>query len=162
AGSPSSLQFMDRAPDNRSVSPSNATQQQSRLTFFRQSGWMVIAAVAGGVFMYAVHKTASKMPKAEYGDFATLLQVYNQMLIPSLGMQTIFAQQSVIAFAEEQRRQLTASVRAVALVTFGLWLVMAVLAFALRSDLMAIWKITNPAALWVTVLIGLVSIWMPI
>ena len=76
---------------------------------------MVIATVAGGVFMYAVHKVASKMPKAEYGVFLTLLQVYNQMLIPSLGLMTIFAQQSVVAFTDAQRRQLTAAVRAVAL-----------------------------------------------
>jgi O-antigen/teichoic acid export membrane protein len=123
---------------------------------------MVIATVAGGVFMYAVHKVASKMPKAEYGVFLTLLQVYNQMLIPSLGLMTIFAQQSVVAFTDAQRRQLTAAVRAVALAGFFLWLIIAALAFVFRADLLTLWKISNPAALWVTLVIGLLSIWVPI
>jgi O-antigen/teichoic acid export membrane protein len=144
------------------MSPSAVSPHQSRLTFFRQSGWMVIATVAGGVFMYAVHKVASKMPKAEYGVFLTLLQVYNQMLIPSLGLMTIFAQQSVVAFTDAQRRQLTAAVRAVALAGFLLWLIMAGLVFVFRGQMLALWKISNPSALWVTLVIGLVSIWVPI
>ena len=159
-GSP--LKFMGEASDKLSMSPSTVSPHQSRLTFFRQSGWMVIATVAGGVFMYAVHKVASKMPKAEYGVFLTLLQVYNQMLIPSLGLMTIFAQQSVVAFTDAQRRQLTAAVRAVALAGFSLWVIIAALAFVFRADLLTLWKISNPSALWVTLVIGLFSIWVPI
>ena len=50
----------------------------SKLTFFRQSGWLVIATLAGGVFFYAVHIFASKMPSSEYGVFNALLQVLGQ------------------------------------------------------------------------------------
>ena len=122
---------------------------------------MVIATVSGGAFMYAVHKVAGKMPKAEYGVFLTLLQVFNQMQIPALGLQTIFAQQAVAAAHEGERGQLTAAVRAVAIGTFLLWLAMAVGAFVIQDDLIRLWKISNPAAVWATVLLALGSMWLP-
>ena len=31
------------------------TQADHRASFFRQSGWLMIANIAGGVLMYAVH-----------------------------------------------------------------------------------------------------------
>lgn len=123
---------------------------------------MMIATVGGGAFMYAVHIVATRMPTPEYGVFQTLLQVFNQMQIPALGLQTIFAQQAVATATEPERRQLTAAVRAVALGTFALWLVMAAGAAWLRDDLIRLWKISNPASVWVTVLLALGSMWLPI
>jgi O-antigen/teichoic acid export membrane protein len=152
---------MDRALETRPpVAQSKPDHGAS--AFFRQSGWMVIATVLGGVFMFAVHKVAGRMPKAEYGVFTTLLQVFNLMQIPAIGLQTIFAQQTVTAFTDENRRQLTSTVRVVALATFLIWLVMAGAAFGLRGHLLALWKVSNPAALSVTVVIGLCSMWLPI
>ena len=134
----------------------------SKSSFFRQSGWMVIAAVISGCLMYAVHKIAGKMPKDEYGVFTTLLQVLNQMAIPAAGLQLTFVQQTVSATTEEGRRQLTGTMRALLGGTFALWLLIALGAFVFRDHWIARFQITNPAALWVTVLLGLASLWGPI
>src|SRR6185436_6886559 len=106
----------------------------SRHSFFRQSGWMMIASVAGGAFMWAVHlvmqKRVEELPlaaakdflarfihnppsTAEYGLFATLLNLVMWMSIPSNGLQTVFAQQSAAATDEEHERQLRGTVRSV-------------------------------------------------
>jgi O-antigen/teichoic acid export membrane protein len=154
---------MDHALETRSpVAQSKPDHGTS--AFFRQSGWLVIATVLGGVFMYAVHKVSARplQAKGEYGVFFTLLQVFLLMQIPAIGLQTIFAQQTVLAITDGGRRQLTAAVRVVALVTFVIWFVMVGVVFGLQEHLIVLWKISNPAALWVTVVIGLCSMWLPI
>ena len=90
----------------------------SRTTFFRQSGWMMIASVAGGAFMWAVHivmqKPVDQVPlgsithflkrfvqdpvsESAYGLFTALLGLVMWMSIPSNGLQTVFAQQAAAA-----------------------------------------------------------------
>src|SRR2546430_17561860 len=44
---------------------------------------------------------------------------------------------------------------------FVIWLFMAFVAFVGQQHWIALLKITNPAALWETVLIGLASLWLP-
>src|SRR5437764_14525472 len=84
-----------------------------RAAFFRQSGWMMLATVAGGVFMYAVHMIAKQMPKEEYGVFTTLLQIVTLMGIPAIGLQTVFAQQAAATLNEEHDRALAGVIRGV-------------------------------------------------
>jgi O-antigen/teichoic acid export membrane protein len=92
---------------------------ESRLTFFRQSGWLVIATVASGVFMTATQIVASRwMEPGEYGLWFTLLRVYLFMSIPSAGLQIIFAQQTAAAIAPHQHHQLARTVRATLKATF--------------------------------------------
>jgi O-antigen/teichoic acid export membrane protein len=134
-----------------------------KLTFFRQSGWMVIATVLGGMFMSAVHVVVSKpMAEAEYGVFCTLLRVFLLMGFPASGLQVVFARQAAAALSEPEERMLSQTTRSVLRATFFIWLVMAAIVFVFRSDIVAAWKISNPAALWVTVLLGLASLWAPI
>ena len=89
------------------------SQATHRAAFFRQSGWMMLATVAGGVFMYAVHMIAKQMPKEEYGVFTTLLQIVTLMGIPAVGLQTVFAQQAAAALTEEHDRALAGVLRGV-------------------------------------------------
>ncbi len=135
---------------------------ESRQTFFRQSGWMVFATLTSGVFMFAVHIFAPFMGDAEYGLFGTLLAMMNVMLIPALGLQTVFAHQTASARTAEDEEQLTATAQALLVWTFFLWSALALLAFIYRQDILSIFKISNPAALWVTLLIGLGQLWMPV
>jgi O-antigen/teichoic acid export membrane protein len=115
------------------------------------------------MFMWLVHVPAqARMPTAEYGVFLALLQVLNLMLIPAMGLQTIFAQQRAAAITEELARQLSHTTRWLGLVVSLLWLAMACLALAFRQDLLSTLKIANPAALWMTVAIGLAMLWLPI
>jgi O-antigen/teichoic acid export membrane protein len=134
-----------------------------KFTFFRQSGWMVMATVAGGIFMSAVHMVVSKpMIPAEYAVFSALLRVFLLMGFPAGGLQVVFAHQAAAAVSEEEQHKLSASTRAVLRSTFLIWLIMAALVFVWRHELIATLKISNPAALWVTVLLGLASLWLPI
>jgi O-antigen/teichoic acid export membrane protein len=139
------------------------TDTARKIAFFRQSGWMVIATTAGGGFMWLVHvPAAARMPLHEYGVFLALLQILGLMMIPALGLQTIFAQQTAAAIDEPRRQQLASAVRWLLLGTFLIWLAMSLLAVGFRVPILAVLKIKNPAALWITVAIGLVMLWLPI
>lgn len=139
-----------------------ATSRMSKFAFFRQSGWMVIATTVGGALMYAVHKAAGQMPKSEYGVFTTLLQVLNLMAIPAVGLQLIFVQQTVAAITGGKRAELNGAMRALLRGTFFFWLLVAALALIFQKSILENYKVANPAALWVTLLLGLTSLWSPI
>lgn len=140
----------------------------NRLAFFRQSGWMVFATVAGGALMYAVHKAAGKMDpaelgeKPEYGVFLAMLQTLNLMTIPSIGLQTIVMRQTVAAETDSLQRQLNQALRTLLGGTFLLWLLAVAGVFWFQQDLIASFKIINPAALWLTAAWGLWVLWLPI
>lgn len=136
---------------------------QRTLTFFRQTGWMVVATTIGGALMYLVHiPAAARLPTSEYGVFQVLLQVMNLMMIPAIGLQTIVAQQTAAALTGSQRRQLAASLRLLLLGVGVIWGVLAIVAWALRDRLLVALQISQPAALWVTIFIGLAMLWWPI
>ena len=149
-------------PSVPSSPPAQPQANSSAKSFFRQSGWMMLASTLGGGFMFGVHFFAPVMGKGEYGLFGTLLQMLNLMMIPALGLQTVFAQQTAAASTEDHQRQLAATVRAILLGTALLWLTMAALAFTLRQDLISSLRIANPAALWITVAFGLPQLWLPV
>lgn len=150
--------------EKTTVNTPEMTETSHKLAFFRQSGWMMIATVGGGVFMYLVHSLAKAMPKesGEYGLFTTLLQVVTLMGIPAIGLQSVFAQQAAASLTTEQDRQLAGVLKGVLRATFVLWLGMAAIVFLFRHQILTSLKIANPAALWMTVLIGLTALWYPI
>ena len=141
----------------------------SRFTFFRQSGWMMIAAVAGGGFMYAVHlvlvKPVDQIPleaiatflkrfihdpisKADYGLFNALLSIIGIMSIPATGLQTIFAQQTAAAIDESHERQLRGTVRTMLGATALIWVIFVLTVFILRDRVLSGLSIAHPSALW--------------
>ena len=143
------------------AAPARATE--SHTTFFRQSGWLVVATASGGFFMMATQIVANRwMQPVEYGIWFTLLRIFLLMSIPSIGWQIIFAQQTAAAVSDLQHRQLGRTLRATFQATFLIWLVMAAVALLGQRHWIALLKISNPAALWVTILIGLASLWSPI
>jgi O-antigen/teichoic acid export membrane protein len=131
--------------------------------FFKQSGWMMIAGVASGAFMYLVHPiVARELPKGEYGVFTTLLQVISLMGIPAVGLQPVIAQQAAAAITEEQQRVVASEFRGVWRALFFIWLAMAALAAIFWHQSLAGLKIENSAALGMVVVIGLASMWNPL
>jgi len=102
------------------------------------------------------------MTQEEYSIWFALLRVFLLMSIPSAGLQIVFAQQAAAAVTDEQNRLLAQTVRATLRATFLIWLAMAAIAFAGWNHWIALLKITNPAALGLTVIIGLGSLWSPI
>ncbi len=113
--------------------------------------------------MFAVQVIAKKLlGDSEYSAFAALIQVTNWMTIPALGLQMVFTQQTASATTELQRHQLVGAVKAVLKWTFGLWLVMACVSGIYHAQLEDALKLSNPAALWLTVGVGLTMLWQPI
>ena len=131
------------------------------LKFFRQAGWMAMATGVGGVLMYSVH-SAARLPPAEYSVFLVLLQVMNLMLIPAIGLQTVMAQQTASAVTPAGQRQLAAMIRALLAGVGVIWIAMALAAWCFQDRLLAAMQIPRPAALWVTVVIGLGMLVLPV
>lgn len=133
------------------------------LAFFRQTGWMVLATGLMGVFMTGTQMVAARwMAPAEYAVWFALLRVYLLLGIPSIGLQTVFARQAAAAVDAERRAGLRATVRAVLRGTFLLWLGVVGLTWLMHGWLVRTLKVSNPAALWITLLIGLVTLWGPV
>ena len=130
--------------------------------FFRQSGWLIIAAVLSGLLAYGVHFLAKSesVSKAQYAAFGTFLMVV--ACLPTLPLQMILTQQTALALARGQLRQLAGTIRLVWRWTFLIWLAGAALVFVFQDKIMAGWHLPDARGLWITVFLILVSIWMPL
>jgi O-antigen/teichoic acid export membrane protein len=136
-----------------------ATQAEHRATFFRQSGWLMIANIGGGVLMWAVHLLNRFLPGGEYGSFGTFLAVV--MVLPTMPLQMIMTQQTAKALATGREHELSGVIRAVWLWTSLLWLVAAVVVAILHNQILEAWHMTDPVGLWVTLPVVLLSLWLP-
>src|SRR5437588_12576823 len=99
-------------------------------SFFRQSGWLMMANIGGGVLMWAVHFLSKPLGPAQYGIFGVLLAV--AICVPTIPLQMAVAHQTALALARDRRKELARMIRVVWLVTLLIWLVAAliVLSFA--------------------------------
>lgn len=131
-----------------------------RSTFFRQSGWLMIANVAGGMLMWAVHFLGHKIGRAQYGEFGVLLA--SAMVIPNIPLQMVMTQQTAKALASDRTRELAGVLRLFLGGVFGLWLVAALAVFIGRARILEHWKITDPTALWLMLMATLFCLWLPI
>jgi O-antigen/teichoic acid export membrane protein len=139
-----------------------AVASQSHAAFFRQSGWLMLANIGGGALMWLVHFLAKSknVPAAEYGAFGVMLAV--AMCVPNLPLQMVFAQQTARALATGRERALAGMIRLAWLGTLGLALLGAAAVFFWQTDILAAWKLPGLAGLWITVLVVLLSLWLPI
>ena len=135
----------------------SATAQHA--SFFRQSGWLMFATIAGGLFMTAVHFLSKAIPEAEYGQFGTFLAV--AMFIPAMPLQMVVAQQTAQALALHREHELSGLIRAAWLGTFLVWLVGVGIVFLFQGTILQQWKISNPMALWLTMPVLLFTVWLP-
>ncbi|HPU57678.1 MAG TPA: lipid II flippase MurJ, partial [Verrucomicrobiota bacterium] len=131
-----------------------------RATFFRQSGWLMFANIAGGMMMWAVDFLNKFIEEGEYGSFGALLAVV--MLLPTIPLQMVIAQQTAQAVAINAPRKATGAVQLVLAVTFVLWLAGAILVLLFQDRILARWQMTNPLGLWITLPIVLLTLWMPV
>jgi O-antigen/teichoic acid export membrane protein len=144
------------------------TAEKHHITFFRQTGWMMMASTASGLLMYLVHPVATGrimgrgMPESEYGLFGALLQVVTMMTIPAGGLQPVIAQQQASAITPEQHRMVASEFRGVSQAMFFIWLAICAVTLVFWKQVLTALKIHNPMALVMTLLIGLFSLWMPL
>jgi O-antigen/teichoic acid export membrane protein len=136
------------------------TEGTHRARFFRQSGWLMIANIAGGVLMWAVHLLARATGKNEYGVFITLLTAV--MLVPAIPLQMMFAQQTAKAIATGRERELSALARSICVGLFVAWALVCVGVFAFQGAILRVWDVDKPEALWVTLPILLMTLWAPV
>jgi O-antigen/teichoic acid export membrane protein len=130
--------------------------------FFRQSGWLMIATIAGGAMTFGVHflTKSDSVPKSQYAAFGTLLMVV--ACLPTMPLQMIFAQQSALALATGRERQLAGMIRLAWLWTFIVWLFGAASVFVFQKQIVAGWHLPDATGLWVTLLLLLFSLWVPL
>jgi len=130
-----------------------------RASFFRQSGWLMVATVGGGMFMTAVHFLSKRIPEEEYGQFVAFLSV--AMFIPAMPLQMVLAEQTARARALHREHELSGLIRAAWLGTFLVWLVAVVVVLLFQGKIMAQWNISNPAAILLTLPVLLFTAWLP-
>src|SRR6266436_889985 len=136
------------------------TQATHRAAFFRQSGWLMIANIASGALMWAVHFLSKKIGPQEYGLFGAFLSVV--MCIPSMPLQMVMAHQTAQALATRRERELAGMMRKVWLGTSLMWLAACLIALFFQTTIITRWKIAHPAGLWITLAVVLLSVWLPI
>jgi O-antigen/teichoic acid export membrane protein len=129
--------------------------------FFRQSGWLMFAAIAGGALTFGVHFLAKSdsVPKSQYAAFGTLLMVVG--CLPTMPLQMIFTQQAALALATGRERQLAGMIRLAWFWTLLVWLLGAAVVFVFQKRIVAGWHLPDAAGLWVTLCLILVSLWLP-
>src|ERR1700758_1649357 len=77
--------------------------------FFRQSGWLMITSIGGGMLFYLVHLLSKKISVEEYGAFGVMLAV--AMCVPIMPLQMVFAQQTARALVNGRERALAGMIR---------------------------------------------------
>ena len=138
-----------------------AKPDEQRASFFRQSGWLMFASIASGAMMYGVHFFSKVIPKTEYGIFGTLLAL-TMCVVPTVPLQMVLAQQASAALATGRERQLATLFRRAWLSLTLLWAVGAIFVYLIQDKLIIDWQLSDPTALWITVLVILVSLWLPL
>jgi O-antigen/teichoic acid export membrane protein len=137
--------------------PPPAMTADHRSSFFRQSGWIMIANIAGGAMMWAVHFLAKQLKEGEYGTFVAMLSIV--MCVPLMPLQMVLAQQTAKGIATGKRAELSGIIRSFWLGTFVVWLVAVFVAALMQGWLLERWQIRNPMVLWITLLACLFSAW---
>jgi O-antigen/teichoic acid export membrane protein len=142
-----------------SVATPPTTAAAHRASFFRQSGWLMFATVAGGLCMTALHVLSKAIPPGTYGEFGVFLVA--AMFIPAMPLQMVLAQQTAQALALRRGHELSGLIRAAWLGTFIVWLLAAIVVLLFQGTIMARMKISDPAGLWLALPVLLFTVWLP-
>jgi O-antigen/teichoic acid export membrane protein len=136
------------------------TTPTHRSSFFRQSGWLMIANIGGGALMWAVHFLNRFLPTGQYGGFGVFLAFL--MLLPNIPLQMVMTQQTARGLATNTERQLSGIIRMFLLSAGVVWLLGSLTILYFQKDILAYLKMTNdPTGLWITLLIVLFALWLP-
>lgn len=148
-------------PETSASASASTIDHKPHAAFFRQSGWIMITSVVAGAFMFGVHllAKAKSVDESQYAAFGTLLMVV--ACLPTMPLQMIFAQQTAFALATGRERQVGGMIQLAWLWTFLLWLVAALLVLIYQKDIIAGWHLPDAKGLWITLLLLLFSLWMP-
>jgi O-antigen/teichoic acid export membrane protein len=128
--------------------------------FFRQSGWLIMTAVAAGFLTYLVHFLNKVINPAEYTAFGVLLTLV--ACLPVGPLQMVFTQQSALAIASGRMHQLSALIRQTFIWILILWVLGAGAVLYFQNSIVAGWQLPGAFSLWVTVILVPLSLWVPV
>lgn len=137
--------------------PAQTAKQHA--SFFKQSGWLMISSIGGGMLTWAVHFLSKRIPESDYSIFGTLLMV--TAVLPTMPLQMVFAAQTASALATNRERQLSGMIRLAFLSVTAVWLIAAVLVFTFQGQIVTAWKLGSSTPLWITLFTVLVALWGP-
>jgi Uncharacterized membrane protein, putative virulence factor len=136
------------------------TGSAHRSSFFRQSGWLMIANIGGGAFMWAVHFLNRFLETGQYGVFGVFLALL--MLLPNIPLQMVLTQQTARGLATNTQRELSGIIRMFLLTAGVVWVLGSIIVLYFQKDILAYLKMTgHPTGLWITLLIVLFAVWLP-
>lgn len=122
----------------------------SKRSFVRQGAWMVVATLAGGAGMTAVHVVVQRYALESYSQFKALLGLFYLVGAAQGGLWNLFAQQTASAHTPAQHAAVASAARriSIGILIFGL-----ILGGILQLNAEA-WsqqfKLPNSGALWAT------------
>lgn len=139
---------------------------ETKSTFFKQSGWLVVTNLVAGVFLMGVITLLSRLiPQDkldELGIYFALLRFFTVLAIPAAGLQVIFARESAAAVSENQQRQLRVDLAHVSRGILTLWLLMVVICAWKREYLETAFKLSGSTAIWITLGLVLTQLFLPL
>ncbi len=125
---------------------------------------MMAATTLSGLFMFAVHLLVMLWLEKggnSYSYFFTLMTILNVSMIPSLGLQTVFAHEAAAVGDEAGRRELAGNIVGILALFAGLWVVVFGLV-VLGQEWVLAWLKLEPWGLWVTLCAVLPQFWLPV
>jgi O-antigen/teichoic acid export membrane protein len=99
------------------------------------------------------------LPTGQYGGFGVFLAFL--MLLPNIPLQMVLTQQTARGLANNTERQLSGIIRMFLLAAGIVWLLGAIIVLCFQRDVLAYLKMTDPTGLWITLLIVLFALWLP-
>ncbi len=137
--------------------------KETNQSFARQGAWMVMATLAGGGLMMFVHTFISKRcGDAVYAEFKTLLSSFYVIAAVAGGLWTMFGQQTAAAVTEDVARGVATSARRALATILGVWLLVALALVIWQAEVVRLWKLSGPGALWATWVLGLLTLWVSV
>jgi len=134
---------------------------EHKATFFRQSGWLMLANLLTGVLMWGVHFVAGKnISEAEYGTLVKMVAV--TIIIPVIPLQSVIARETAAALALGETRALAGLIRKAAAGLSVLWLMASAITLWFQADILTQWKVSQPSALWLLLLAVLGMLLLPL
>lgn len=138
---------------------------ESKTTFFRQSGWLILSTTLSGVFLVAIYSVVNHGMKDDLhqvGVFISLLRLFLVLAIPSAGLQVVMAQEAAAAITPERERNLAVTARSVMRGIFAVWALIVIVCVWDRARIISALKIENPASLWITLGLVLGALCLPV
>lgn len=132
-------------------------------SFLKASGWLMTATTLGGAFMFLVQVVAvGWLNDDQYGLMNALFQTLNLAMIPALGLQTVFAQQSASDSTPLQKSLTSLTAKNVLSAITSIWILAAFTLLITQNLLASQLKSPSTWPLWLTLTAALPQLWLPV